>query len=108
MSEPPPIEVVADDAGDAAPWHDPPAGLCCQITDNNTSDPYWQNMRYICDPEAGINNVTVGGNDIPWICDIQDDGSGVTCDSPSCGVGQKCLGFNGRGKVVPCDWDGGS
>lgn len=104
--EPPPTDgaPIADGgAADAAPWHNPEAGLCCQLTQYDTPDPYWQNMRYICDPEAGISNVTVGGNDIPWLCNIGDGGVPTSCDDPSCGVGQACQGFNGTGLVLPCD-----
>lgn len=81
-------------------------GLCCQITNNFTDEPFWNYGFYTCmhpgEPLKPFNP--------PWICNVTFDGqcdgdSGVqcmTCFEPSCVVGLRCRDVNGTGTVIPC------
>lgn len=68
------------------------AGICCQITHDFTTDPYWQNCRFPCSVD--------GDGVIPWVCKAP---APTSCTDPACVVGSSCVGFNGTGLVVACD-----
>jgi hypothetical protein len=86
-------DAAGDDAVDAAPPYD--GAVCCQVTVNFTADPYWQNCRYGCFPDAAVSPATV-----PWVCNLDKP---TSCGDPTCVVGSTCQGFNGTGVVLPCD-----
>jgi len=101
---------VMDAGHEAAPIHNPPSGLCCQIENNETDSALWYNDRYSCFPPDASSAFNP-----PWICQVNDAGmcggsTGIeclTCDMPACVVGMSCLGVNGTGVVLPCnqqDW----
>jgi hypothetical protein len=90
------VASAASDAGgqgadDASPY----AGdICCQVTDDLSSDPRWQNGRYGCHPDAAVSL-----QNVPWLCNPAHP---TNCDDPACIVGSTCQGFNGTGVVLPC------
>lgn len=109
LSNPPPNDLGPgpQDASVEVGVHNPDSGLCCQITNNFTNDPYWHSGRYDClPPDAALQPF-----DPPWVCQVNEAGmcggnTGLTClscDQPACVVGLSCLGVNGTGIVLPCD-----
>jgi hypothetical protein len=110
VSAPPPNDRM-DATAEAAPIHDPPSGLCCQIEHNETDSALWNSRRYDCLPvDAALQPF-----DPPWLCNVNEAGmcgaatgtECLTCNQPACVVGMSCLGANGTGVVLPCnqqDW----
>jgi hypothetical protein len=89
------VDASADvpQCGDASAAYDGP--LCCQVLRDITDDPYWQNCRFGCFPDAADPQAT-----IPWLCDLTHP---TTCDDPHCVLGSTCQAFNGYGLVLACD-----
>lgn len=84
---------------DAAPppTHTPDGGLCCQIINNDSTDPYWNNKRWACGDNLP--------NNFPWVCNYDTDAA--TCQDEACTTGSTCFGVGGTGIVLDCnseDW----
>lgn len=111
VSNPPPNDLGAPDSGAEAGVHNPPSGLCCQLTGvEETDSALWYGKRYDCPADdAAVNAYNPG-----WVCNVNANGmcggsTGIpcySCDQTECVTGMSCLAINGTGLVIACDAQG--